>query len=139
MALQSVLRPCHPCANSCHSLALLRMTMQLTPEVQTPTIAIETRWPGASPQEVEQEIAVEQEEQLKGVEGLTKMSSESSDSIGRITLEFMGVWFIKLAVVDATRYAPKRMPTSFYPLSHGAERRATLVTALCLLRAYNSG
>ena len=70
-------------------VALVRMPMQLTPEVQMPTITIETRWPGASPQEVEQEIVVEQEEQLKGVEGVTKMSSESSDSLGRITLEFV--------------------------------------------------
>ena len=56
-------------------IALLRMPMQLTPEVQTPTLTIETRWPGASPQEVEREIVQEQEEQLKSVEGITKMSS----------------------------------------------------------------
>ncbi|MCA9112812.1 MAG: efflux RND transporter permease subunit, partial [Planctomycetaceae bacterium] len=43
-------------------VALRQMPMQLTPEVQTPTLTIETRWPGASPQEVEQEIVVEQEE-----------------------------------------------------------------------------
>ena len=36
-------------------IGLLRMPMQLTPEVQIPTITIETRWPGASPQEVERE------------------------------------------------------------------------------------
>lgn len=70
-------------------VALLRMPMQLTPEVQTPTITIETRWPGASPQEVEQEIIHEQEEQLKSVEGVTKLSSESMDSMGRITMEFL--------------------------------------------------
>ncbi len=81
-------------------VALLRMPMQLTPEVQTPTITVETRWPGASPQEVEQEIIVEQEEQLKGVEGLTKMSSESSDSVGRITLEFLVGTSMQQSVVD---------------------------------------
>jgi len=70
-------------------VALERMPMQLTPEVQTPTITIETRWPGASPQEVEREITLEQEEQLKSVEGLKKMSSESSDSQSRISLEFL--------------------------------------------------
>ena len=69
--------------------ALFRMPMQLTPEVDTPKITVETRWPGASPQEVEREIVQEQEEQLKSVEGLTKMSSESSDSRGKITLEFL--------------------------------------------------
>ncbi|WP_339673740.1 efflux RND transporter permease subunit [uncultured Gimesia sp.] len=70
-------------------VALTRMPMQLTPEVQRPTITVETRWPGASPQEVEREIVLEQEEQLKSVEGITKLSSESADSKGTITLEFL--------------------------------------------------
>ncbi|MCG8587631.1 MAG: efflux RND transporter permease subunit, partial [Pirellulales bacterium] len=70
------------------TIALMRMPMQLTPEVQTPTITVDTRWPGASPQEVEREIVQEQEEQLKSVEGLTKLSSESKDSQATITLEF---------------------------------------------------
>ena len=56
-------------------IALMRMPMQLTPEVQIPTITVETNWPGASPQEVEQEIVIEQEEQLTSVEGITKLSS----------------------------------------------------------------
>ena len=70
-------------------IALLRMPMQLTPEVQIPTITVETRWPGASPQEVEREIVKEQEDQLKSVEGVRKMTSESSDSSGKITMEFI--------------------------------------------------
>src|SRR3954447_1906608 len=69
-------------------LAMFRMPMQLTPEVEIPTLTIETSWPGASPQEVEQEIVQEQEEQLKSVEGVRKMSSESMDSMGRVILEF---------------------------------------------------
>ena len=69
-------------------VALLRMPLQLTPEVQTPTISVQTRWPGASPQEVEREIIIEQEEQLKSVEGLVKLSSEATDSQGTVTLEF---------------------------------------------------
>lgn len=70
------------------AIGLLRMPMQLTPEVEVPTITIETRWPGASPQEVEREVVQEQEEQLKAVEGVAKMTSESMDSQGVITLEF---------------------------------------------------
>ncbi len=69
-------------------VALDRMPMQLTPEVQRPTITVETRWPGASPQEVEREIILEQEEQLKTVEGVVRLMSESADSKGTITLEF---------------------------------------------------
>ncbi|MFN0019158.1 MAG: efflux RND transporter permease subunit [Pirellulaceae bacterium] len=69
-------------------LSLFAMPMQLTPEVQVPTLTIETTWPGASPQEVEREIIQEQEEHLKSVEGVRKISSESMDSLGRVTLEF---------------------------------------------------
>lgn len=70
------------------AISIYRMPMQLTPEVQIPTISITTTWPGASPQEVEKEIIQEQEEQLKGVEGVTKLTSEAQDSQGIVTLEF---------------------------------------------------
>ncbi|MFH1923128.1 MAG: efflux RND transporter permease subunit, partial [Planctomycetota bacterium] len=69
-------------------IALVRMPMQLAPEVQRPVISIATHWPGASPQEIEREIIQEQEDPLQGVEGVTKMSAECSDSRGVITLEF---------------------------------------------------
>ena len=69
-------------------IAMFRMPMQLAPNVERPEISISTRWSGASPQEIEKEIVNEQEEQLKSVTGITKMSSQSSDSSGEITLEF---------------------------------------------------
>lgn len=69
-------------------LSMISMPMQLIPDVQTPTLTIETIWPGASPQEVERVIVQEQEKQLKSVEGVRKLTSESHDSMGRVTLEF---------------------------------------------------
>ena len=69
-------------------LAIVSMPVQLTPEVQVPTITVESRWRGASPQEIERELVQPLEEQLRSVEGLVKMSSESSDSTGVIELEF---------------------------------------------------
>ena len=70
-------------------LAMINMPMQMSPDVERPRVSVRTRWPGASPQEIEKEIINEQEEQLKSVEGITKMSSECSDSSGEITLEFL--------------------------------------------------
>jgi HAE1 family hydrophobic/amphiphilic exporter-1 len=69
-------------------LSLLRIPVQLTPDVTRPQITVTTRWPGASPQEVEREIVERQEEYLKSVEGLTRLTSESRDAMGQITLEF---------------------------------------------------
>lgn len=69
-------------------IALYQIPVQLTPDVDRPVVTIETRWSGASPEEIEQEIIQRQEEQLKSVEGLEKMTSESSDSRGSLVLEF---------------------------------------------------
>jgi len=69
-------------------LALFSMPMQLSPDVTRPQISIETSWPGASPHEIEKEIINEQEEKLKSVEGVTRLSSECRNSMGQMTLEF---------------------------------------------------
>ncbi len=68
------------------SLALI--PVQLTPTVERPRVTVTTLWPGASPLEIEREIVDEQEEQLKGLEGLLEMESASSDSQAEITLTF---------------------------------------------------
>ena len=69
-------------------LALFRIPIQLTPTVEEPTINITTVWPGATPFEIEREIIEEQEEQLKSVQGLVKMESESQENQGTISLTF---------------------------------------------------
>ncbi len=69
-------------------LALLGIPVQLTPTVEEPLVTVQTIWPGASPGEIEREIIDEQEEQLKGLDGLVKMESSSQDSFGTITLTF---------------------------------------------------
>jgi HAE1 family hydrophobic/amphiphilic exporter-1 len=70
------------------ALALRRIPVQLTPTVDEPQITVSTFWPGASPAEIEREIVIRQEEQLKGIEGLRQMESSSSDSFGRVDLRF---------------------------------------------------
>jgi HAE1 family hydrophobic/amphiphilic exporter-1 len=69
-------------------LALRAVPIQLTPNIDRPQVTVTTLWPGASPQEIEREIVEEQEEQLKSVDGLVKMESDSRDSFGTIVLEF---------------------------------------------------
>ncbi|MBU1275640.1 MAG: efflux RND transporter permease subunit [Proteobacteria bacterium] len=69
-------------------LALFAVPVQLIPDVDRPMITVRTTWLGASPQEIEQEIIQRQEKELKSVEGLVRMTSESVTSQGTITLEF---------------------------------------------------
>ena len=62
--------------------------VQLIPNVDRPIVSVRTQWDGASPREVERELVKPQEERLKRVADLYKMTSESEDSRGRVTLEF---------------------------------------------------
>ncbi len=69
-------------------VALVKLPVQLAPDVEKHEVTVDTMWPGGSPHEVEREIIDEQEEQLKGVEGLEKMFSESSYGQGKVILRF---------------------------------------------------
>jgi hydrophobic/amphiphilic exporter-1 (mainly G- bacteria), HAE1 family len=69
-------------------ISLYRIPIQLTPNVDLPEVSVETRWEGASPQEVEREIVDVQEEELKNLEGLDSMESESRDGYAYINLMF---------------------------------------------------
>ncbi|MCK5192173.1 MAG: efflux RND transporter permease subunit, partial [Desulfobulbaceae bacterium] len=69
-------------------IGLSKLPIQLTPDVETPQITVSTTWGGATPYEIEKEIIEEQEEVLKGIQGLTKMESASYNSYGEVTLSF---------------------------------------------------
>jgi multidrug efflux pump subunit AcrB len=58
-------------------ISLQSLPVQLTPDVETPQITVQTSWGGATPYEIEKEIVEKQEEALKGLQGLTKMESAS--------------------------------------------------------------
>ncbi|MEQ9198647.1 MAG: efflux RND transporter permease subunit [Rhodospirillales bacterium] len=63
-------------------VALQTIPIQLTPDVDKPIIEVSTNWPGAAPEEIEREIVNRQEEKLKGLEGLSEMSSRSETGRG---------------------------------------------------------
>jgi len=65
-----------------------KLPVQLTPDVETPLITVNTAWYGATPYEVEKEIIEKQEKVLKGLQGLTEMESSSYNGLGTITLSF---------------------------------------------------
>lgn len=70
-------------------IGLFSVPVQLTPNVDQPQVTVTTRWFGASPQEIEQEILREQEEVLKNVDGLKEMRATASEGEGKIILKFL--------------------------------------------------
>ena len=69
-------------------LALRALPVQLTPELERPEIIITTAWRGAAPEEVEAEIIEPQEDQLKGLPGMTELLSEAHQGFGKIGISF---------------------------------------------------
>lgn len=69
-------------------ISLDRLPVQMTPSIDRPSISVNTGWRAAAPEEVESEIVEPQEEQLRDVPGLVRMSSSASQGSGRVSLEF---------------------------------------------------
>jgi multidrug efflux pump subunit AcrB len=60
----------------------------MIPDLEVRTVTIQTRWPGATPQDVEKEILIEQEQYLRGLPNLARMVSEATTGEATIRLEF---------------------------------------------------
>ena len=69
-------------------VAATRISVQMIPDLDVRTVTVRTAWPGATPQDVEKEILIEQEEYLRTVPGLLRMISTASTGRADIELEF---------------------------------------------------
>ena len=69
-------------------LAYLRVPVQMIPDLDARVITVITRWPGATPQDVEREIIIEQEDYLRSIPGIERIISRASLGRSEIELEF---------------------------------------------------
>lgn len=69
-------------------VAALRIPVQMIPDLDTRTITVVTGWPGATPQDVEKEILIEQERYLRVLPNLRRMVSYANTGEAEIELEF---------------------------------------------------
>lgn len=69
-------------------LAVFRVPIQMIPDLDVRAISVSTSWPGATPQDIEKEIVIEQEEFLRRIPSLDRMISRASTGRAEIELEF---------------------------------------------------
>jgi multidrug efflux pump subunit AcrB len=83
-------------------VAMTRVPVQMTPDIEPRVISVQTQWPGATPLEIETEILIEQEEYLRNLEGLIRMTSTTNGQGGAATidLEFTSDTNIQEALVQ---------------------------------------
>ena len=95
------------------SIALSKLPIQLTPEVQEAEITITTTWRAATPEEIESEIIDPQEDALKSIPGVTQMLSEAQRGRGSLTLTFEIGFSLERALIEVIN-GLNRVPT--YPV-----------------------
>ena len=70
-------------------LGLTRIKQEVFPEFELDTIAITVAYPGASPAEVEQGIVLAVEEAVRGIDGVKRVTSNSSEGLASVSLELL--------------------------------------------------
>ncbi len=68
--------------------SLTRLSIDLMPEMEIPTLSLLTSYPGASAVDIEQNVTKILEDNLNTVSNLKKITSKSQDNLSLVTLEF---------------------------------------------------
>ncbi len=83
------------------------------PQMPSKVIIIQTFYPGASPKEIEEGIILKIEDNLKGITGIDRVTSVSSENMGMITIELRTGYNIDVALQDVKNAVDK---ISYFPV-----------------------
>jgi len=78
--------------------ALFNLNKRLNPKIEIEEVSVNVPYPGASAREVEEGIVVKIEEALRGLEGVERITSVSSDGFGSVDIEFPSGYDMNKAV-----------------------------------------
>ena len=67
-------------------MCAFRLPVQMIPDLEVRTITVRTTWPGATPQDVEKEILIQQEDYLRSLPALRRMVATATVSYTHLTL-----------------------------------------------------
>lgn len=81
-------------------ISLSQMKATFFPEFESRNITIQAVYPGASPEEVEEGIINKIEENLKGLTGIERYTSVSSENSGTVTVEVLKGYDVEIIVQD---------------------------------------
>jgi multidrug efflux pump len=70
------------------ALSLSRLSNRELPDVDPPTVAVTTVYPGAAPEVVETSVTQPLEDEIVGIEGVRHVTSTSREQVSQITVEF---------------------------------------------------
>jgi multidrug efflux pump subunit AcrB len=71
------------------ALGSTRVKQEVFPEFELDIVTASVAYPGASPEEVEQGIVLAIEEQVRGLDGVKRVSSTATEGLGAVTVELL--------------------------------------------------
>jgi len=92
--------------------SFLRLPVSLMPELSYPTLTVRTEYPGAAPEEVENDVSRPIEEALGVVGGLRRISSISRAGVSDVVLEFS--WGVEMT--EAIQDTLEKLDLVFLPI-----------------------
>src|SRR5712692_3207019 len=84
------------------AISYVNTPVDLYPDFEIPIVAVRTVYPGASPDEVERAVTKPLEDAVAGVSGVDTMTSQSTDSVSNLTIQFVESRNSKDAAADVT-------------------------------------
>jgi len=70
------------------SISLSKLGLDLLPDIEYPVVSIMTTYPGAAPQEIEEQVTRPVEESVSMVSGVKSVSSNSEEGVSVVMVEF---------------------------------------------------
>lgn len=113
---------------------LSRMNSSYFPLLPTDTITITAIYPGASPQEIEEGVVLKIEDNLRGLIGIERFTSVSSENTATVTIEILedqDVDVVLAEVKNAVDRVPS-FPVDMEPLVVGKQERLNLTVSMGL-------
>jgi len=98
-------------------VAYTTMPVTLYPDVEFPVVVVKTIYPGAGPQEVEDQITAVLEDQLTTVAGLDSIESTSAEGVSTIVMQFdldLAVDAVTQDVRDKVNLVRNQLPDDIY-------------------------
>ncbi len=104
-------------------ISLTRIKTSFFPEVETNRITISVAYPGTSPEEIEEALVLKIENNLRGIAGIDRTTSQSRENNASVTVEVQDKYDVE-EVYDDVKNAVDRIS----PWPTGAERPVVLIS-----------
>lgn len=113
---------------------LKRMNSSFFPLIPPDTITITAVYPGASPQEVEEGVILKIEDNLRGLQGIERFTSVSSENTGTVSVEIeedQDINVVLAEIKNAVDRVPS-FPVDLEPLVVAKQERLNLTVSMGL-------